>query len=206
MPVVAEAVGPWLGVAVGVGALNLAIVVHGLDGSLEQAVLLLALAAAVTAAGLVAARSSQVVAARDREERSRPAPDELDGPGAPVAVDAYLDGMAAWAERTQELLEHAVGAVGPGDPRRATLERSAEDAAALLELLRSVRGGALRLPDLASLRSVGALWEADQAHVESVAASVDPAWHRRWAARSVVERGLRHGQVDHHDLVLPYRT
>ena len=208
MPVVPEAVWPWLATALVVAVANLALLAGDRDQLLEQVVLWLALAASVAGAGLVAARSTQAESARDREERERPTEVQLQKPRPPVSATAYLTGMQCWAGAVQELLHHAIGRLddlGTDDPRRAALCSAADDTDDLLELLHDAEGD-LGLNDRATLRSVCTLWEAGQSHAEALAASVDPGWHRRWEARAVVARRLRHGQLDDRALDLPYRS
>jgi hypothetical protein len=64
----------------------------------------------------------------------------------------------------------------------------------------------LKAHGVATLHSIGSLWEADQAHIEHLAAQVDAQWYRRWSARSVVDRLLRHGGRQPDAFALPYST
>jgi hypothetical protein len=58
---------------------------------------------------------------------------------------------------------------------------------------------------MATLRSICSMWESEQARIEQLAAGVDTDWHRRWRARSVVERLLRRGVRQPEATALPYR-
>jgi hypothetical protein len=113
--------------------------------------------------------------------------------------------MHRWAVAVDELLAHAIAAAGADDPCRGPLTSAAEDTADLLDLLRTADAD-LGLNDRATLHAICNLWETSLEHVEPVAAAVDPGWHRRWQARAVVARRLRHGQIDAPARPLPYRT
>lgn len=210
MPTTAERLLPWLGAAVLAAGCTLAAVRMGLPlAGHEWAALLIALSGTLTATTLVAARSTREVAAVDRDERARPAEEQLldhaaDGGGHP-GPPAYLVGMERWTTALLELLDHAAEVAT--DPERAReLDEAADDCRALHDLLRTSEGRALSLNESAMLRSVVSLWETDQDRIEALAAQVDPRWHRRWRARTVIERRLRHGRPSSGRLVLPYRS
>jgi hypothetical protein len=59
---------------------------------------------------------------------------------------------------------------------------------------------------MATLRSICSMWESEQGRIEQLAARMDPEWHRRWQARSVVERLLRRGARQPEATALPYRS
>ena len=211
MPTTVERMLPWLGAAVLAAGCTLAAVVMGFPlAGLEGAALLIALAGTLTAAGLVATRSTREVAAVDRDERARPAEEQLVDQGDDGRVDhpgppAYLSGMVRWTTALLELLDRAAELAT--DPDRAReLDEAAEDCRALHDLLRASEGRVLSLNESAMLRSVVSLWETDQDRLETLAAQVDPRWHRRWRARTVIERRLRHGRPRSGELVLPYRS
>lgn len=205
LPLSAEDLLPWLSAAFVMASLNLAAAVWGVELTIEGwAVLLIGLVATIVCAGLVAARRRHERETAAADERARP-PDELlgadannrEGPG-------YITGMARWSTAMQELMEHAVEEAPPG-PVRESLVAARDDTKALRELLQASEGHDVGLNDAAMLHAVCSLWETDQERVEQLAADVDPHWHRRWRARSIAVRRLRHGQVDAERLVLPYR-
>lgn len=205
VPVTAEDLLPWLSAAFVMAAINLAAAVWGVRLTLEGwAVLLLGLVTTIVAAGLVAARGRREVDAATAEERARPASELLDSDGAILAGPGYVTGMARWSTAVLELIDHAVAEAEDG-PVRRSLAVAREDTQALQELLVASERQEVSLNDAATLHAVCSLWETDQERVERLAAEVDPRWHRRWRARSIVERQLRHGQPDGERLVLPYR-
>lgn len=212
LPQARERLVPWLLASAIVAAITLAAVVLG-DAELaspEMAVLLIALGATLAGAGLVAARSSSVERATQREERARPARDELvdldaiDEADEPGSV-SYVEGMERWTTALLELLDHA--AAQEAEPAvRAELTSAVADTDALRDLLRTSAQRELNLNEAATLHSVCALWETDQDRIEQLAAQVDPEWHRRWRARSVVARLLCHGSRARRELVLPHHS
>jgi hypothetical protein len=208
LPPVAERLLPWLGGSLLVAALILGVVVLGPDEATtaDIAPLLSGLVAILAIAGLVARRSAQAEATHVREERARPARDQLVQPdGGNGGAQPYLHGMERWTVALLELITHATEAT-EDEQLRQELTGAAEDTDALRVLLAASTDRDLTLSDVATLHSVSALWETGQERVEELAASVDPAWHRRWRARVVVERLLRHGPPAATDLGLPYRT
>lgn len=203
LPMSAEDLLPWLSAAFVMASLNLAAAVWGVKLTMEGwAILLIGLVATIAAAGLVAARGRQEMETAAADERARPA-DELlgadirGGPG-------YITGMGRWSTAMQELMDHAVEEAPPG-PIHESLVAARDDTKALRELLQASEGHDVGLNDAAMLHAVCSLWETDQERVEKLAADVDPHWHRRWRARSIAVRRLRHGRVDAERLVLPYR-
>lgn len=212
LPPVAERLLPWLGGSVLVAGVLLGVVIFGEDelsiGDLTP--LFMGLSATLLIAGLVARRSAQAVATHGREERARPARDELSEPaavggGPDSGARSYLHGMERWTGALLELIAHATEA-SDDDRTREELVSAGEDTDALRALLRASTQHELSLSEVATLHSVSALWETGQDGMEALAASVDPAWHRRWRARAVVERLLRHGPPSSLPVDLPYRT
>jgi hypothetical protein len=197
---------PMLGGAILIGCLLVAVGVAGAKPSLsQQAGMILGLCGSLAVAGVVAARSSRESAVMDREERDRPARHEFagvdDGPS------TYIANMGLWADAMVELTEHA--AVTPAAIESGVadeLASASEDARELRELLNANVDVRLKVTALATIRSICTSWEADEARVEGLAASVDPEWHRRWRARSVVERLVRHGARPPEATPLPYRA
>lgn len=205
-----EQILPWLSAAVLAATCYLAGLTWGLPMSVnEGAALLLVLAGTLTAAGLLAARSSRAKDATKREERARPASDELTGmsdedPSGDADAPGYLEGMGRWTGALLELFDHAAAVCESPEPARE-LQEAAEDTRALRDLLVDGASRRLSLNEAAMLHSVATLWETEQERLEQIAAAADPAWHRRWDARSIVDRQLRHGRPGAEDLVLPYR-
>jgi hypothetical protein len=210
LPRSSEQLLPWLGAASLVGLVTLGTLTLG-DGNLttvQSATLLIILLATVVVAALVAVRSRTAAEATEREERARPAREQLvdlDAPGdEQPATRSYFEGVERWTLALQELFEHAIEATTDGEIR-AELISARDDAAALHSLLETTTGRELNLNEAATLHSICTLWETDQDRIEQLAADVDPTWHRRWRGRSVVERLLRHGPPKRGELVLPYR-
>jgi hypothetical protein len=209
LPQAHERLVPWLLASAIVAVVTLAMVVlAGADlSSPEMAVLLIALGATLAGTGLVAARSSSVVRATQREERARPARDELldldaiDEADEPGSV-SYVEGMERWTTALLELLDHA--AQQDTEPMvREELASAVADTDALRDLLRTSAQRELNLNEAATLHSVCSLWETEQDRIEQLAAQVDPDWHRRWRARSVVARLLSHGSRARRELMVP---
>lgn len=206
-----ESILPWLAACVVVAGWNLAVVVRNADLTIDEwGALFLALAATVSATGLVAARSRAASEVMARDERARPAQEQLrelvdDAALATPGSPGYVDGMERWSTVLLELIEHARDlALDP--VAKSQLDGAFDDTSALRDLLRSSQHRDLSLNEAATLHSVCSLWETDQERIELLAAEVDPRWHRRWRARTVVERRLRHGQRGEQTLVLPYRS
>ncbi len=206
MPLARERVTPWLAASCIIGAVNAALLLSGAEPANIQVVgLTVALGGTLAAGGLVAARSSRQMHASDLEERARPSTDELVGGGATASNPSYVDGMEQWATAMLELIEHAVEVASPEDPAQPELATAAADTQELRELLRSSGDGPLSIHDKATLHALCSLWETNQVRVEHLAGQIDAAWHRRWRARTVVQRRLRHGERLNRTLALPYR-
>lgn len=213
LPQTREGLLPWLAAAAAI-SVTLGVVLLGGESATSApiAALLVALCTTLAAAGLVAARRRNIHEATEREERARPARDQLfdldrdaDGAGVGPSSRSYVEGMERWATALLDLLVHAAEVTS--DPELCQeLLAAVEDTEALRDLLRSSLGRELNLNEAATLHSVCTLWETDQERLEQLAAEVDPAWHRRWRARAVVERLLRHGPRARSELVLPYRS
>jgi hypothetical protein len=193
MQVRTEPLAPWL-----IGALAMAsllIVGYFTDGVGDaiRAAVIVALAALVTAAALVAAKSRVGREAAMHEHRQRPAADQLTD-DVPLFVgdgSSYVIGMLGWAEAVSELLGHAIAA--SGDAVSDELVTARYDAAALQQLLREAAVHHPSNVGIARLHWACSLWELDQPRIEAIAADADPAFHRRWRARSVIARRLRRG-------------
>lgn len=204
LPVVRERMAPWLASAFVLAALNLAIVASGHElADVEQTLLLIGLCATLAAGGLVAARSGQELQQIEREERARPAVEEL---GFELGAASYVEGMARWCEAVLDLIEHAVSRSTQGTPDHAELTAAAADTAELRDLLRTGGGTELSINDTAMVHAVCTLWEVNEARVEELAAAVDRPWYRLWRARHVADRALRHGGTQPQPIVLPYRS
>jgi hypothetical protein len=190
---------------VGLAALGLT---HSEPTTVQGGTLLIILSATVVVAGLVGIRSRAAAEETQREERARPAREQLvdlDAPGSePPATRSYFEGVERWTVALRELFAHAIEAA-PEDEVRTELITGLDDAEALHDLLAASSGRELSLNEAATLHSICVLWETEQERLERLAADVDPAWHRRWRGRSVVERLLRHGPPRRGELVLPYR-
>src|SRR5687767_4835488 len=105
MPLVGENLAPWLaGSAVAAVFVLLALLPGPRPGVPEQAVLLLCLAAVLIGCGLVATRSLRELRATRREERARPAADQLELALTAVRSMSYLTGMTRWSGAMLELL------------------------------------------------------------------------------------------------------
>jgi Zn-dependent alcohol dehydrogenase len=211
LPRPSERLLPWLVASIVVGGLCALVVLVGEPTPPQEAVLLLVMVGLVVVTGMVAARSSSAIVAVDHEERQRPALEELfaadDAFASPSApAPSFVEGMERWASGMLELTEHALAV--PDAPAEVVAELAAADAATrdLRELLRSTTQTPVGINGMATLHGVCASWEADQRRVEQLGALVDPSWHQRWMARTVVERRLRHGARPAAAVVLPYRS
>lgn len=204
MPLIGESAVPWLTASLLLGLLALALAVRGTElGTTETLALTVGLAGTMTAAALVVARSRQELEATVREERLRPALDEVSGP-----LDAtltYTDGMQRWTRSVTELIEHALDALDAAAPQRPTISAAYEEARELHQLFTVDSRGELPINDQAKLHAIGSLWETGQARIEEMAGAADPAWYRQWRARVVADRQLRHGQHIRPGTALPYR-
>ncbi|MGQ0434220.1 MAG: hypothetical protein ACT452_17680 [Microthrixaceae bacterium] len=205
MPLIGESIVPWLGATIVLALVNLTMI---LDGSrppiLEQSVLFVGLCGSLAAAGLVAARSSSELRSTRRSERARPPAEQLDGASAGFSSVAYRTGMSGWVAAMHELVDHAASASTPGAPIHAELTEAAAEMRDLRAVLDGVAADDLDIIKAAELHALGTLWETTQSRIEQLAAQVDPGWYRRWRARSVVARRLRHGQPAPGEMALPY--
>jgi len=208
LPPVSESTMPWLGAALAIAILAMYLAVRGVElGQAERLVVLLGLCGAVTAAALVVRRSQREVDAVLAEERARPSVDELFAPDATETM-TYADGMERWTTSMLELIEHAISSLEADAPERRVLASAAEDARDLRDLLAMDAGAELTINDHARLHALGSLWETGQPRIEQIAGAADPDWYRRWRARRVADRRLRHGvsEVEQRGLDLPYRS
>jgi Ca2+/Na+ antiporter len=198
---------PWLGASMIVALATVGTIAFKGDITpIQTATLLVSLCATLTVAGLVAARAHEEVDATEREERARPARDQLqESADDPTSTRSYLQGMERWTIALLELIDHAA-AVTSDNLLRDELTSASLDTDALRGLLQSSTARELNLNEAATLHSVCALWETNQDRIEQLAADIDPPWHRRWRARTLVERLLRHGPPQSNELVLPYRS
>jgi hypothetical protein len=202
---------PWLAAAIFIGGLNVVVELAGVQPSLvERVAMILALSASLAVAGLVAARSSREAEAADRRERARPGDDELLAAdngfgGHDLGPSTYFEFMERWAEAMLELTKHAAATPKAIETGTAgALTTASDDTSELRELLRAGTERPLSVNGMATLHNICSLWEADQGRLEQLAADADPAWHRRWRARSVVERLLRRGGRQPEPMALPY--
>lgn len=202
----------WLAAALVAAICNLvAVSVDATITQNDQAALVIILAGTLAAAGLMAARSTTQQILSDRDERARPTADELAvlADPAPAAYrvhghgHAYVLGMQRWTTALLELLDHA-SAEATNPDRAQELADAAEDTRAMHDLLLSKDPDQLSLRESAMLHAIATLWETGQERLELIAADVDKQWYRRWHARTVIERNLRHGAPRPPALVLPY--
>jgi hypothetical protein len=208
MPLVGENLAPWLAGSVVAAALVLLVVRSSQQpAAVEQGLLLLCSAAVLTGGGLVAFRSHRELRTSRREERARPAADQLEQATSAVRSMSYVTGMARWSGAVLELLEHALSTSDEDPVARTHLSAAADETRDLHDLFTGEATRALTINDHAQLHALGSLWETTQLRIEGLAAQVDPRWHRRWKARSIVARNLRHGgDASPTPLVLPYRS
>ncbi|MDT4938391.1 MAG: hypothetical protein QOG80_2062, partial [Pseudonocardiales bacterium] len=162
---------------------------------------------------LVAARSNRETVVADRRERERPSQyevagvDDAFGSVPDAGPSTYLEGMGLWAEAMLELTDHAASTSAAIEADAVgELTSASDDTRELRDLLQANVDLPLKVSGIATLRSICTLWEADQARVEPIAASMDPEWYRRWRARSVDVRLLRRGVREPDATVLPYRS
>src|SRR5688500_6574397 len=195
MAMVHEPITPWLGAAAALAVLALAMMLLApqLD-FLVQSVFLVATCAALVACGLIATRTNRVQKETIRAHRARPAAEELMGASSSDSAASYISGMEGWTARMLELLEHALSLTAPGTPTHLELDAAASETRDLQGRFDNEGAEELTINDRAVQHALGTLWAANQVRIEKMAAAVDPVWHRRWRARSVVERQLRNGQ------------
>ena len=108
-------------------------------------------------------------------------------PPTELTADADLAQMERWTAWMIRLTSHAAGeAVDPA--LRERLEGATEDAESLREALVAAESGWLEEGQVAIVRSVYDLWDANQPRTEQLAAAADPMWYLRWRARSAGAR------------------
>jgi hypothetical protein len=202
----------WLGGAILICCLQVAVAVAGAQPSLSQrAGMILGVCGSLAVAGVIAARSSREMAVVDKAERERPAPHEISGveqafsQGQNSGGTSYIEGMERWTEAMLELTEHAATTVADDADLASEFASAHEDTLELRDLLRAQADQTLKATAVATLHSICSMWEADQARIEDLAAGVDSEWHRRWRARWVVEGLLRRGVREPEATALPYR-
>jgi hypothetical protein len=207
MPIVGEWMTPWVASALLVAVLTITYVVAGNQLPLfDRTLLAISLCATLTSTVLIVIRSGRARDASEREERARPAAEALGaGMGGPD-FGPYLEGMQQWTAAMVELLQHARGCAAEGSELAAELNAALTETAELHQLLDASTSDGLNIHDAATILSICTLWETTQVRMERLAASSDPAWHRRWRARSVADRRLRHGGMVAEPMVIPYRT
>jgi hypothetical protein len=205
LPRNSERLVPWLAGAAFIACLQVLVAFAGAQPSLAQRVgMILSLCGSLAVAAVVAARSSREARVVDHQEQGRPGLHEVSGPE-DNGPSAYIDGMLRWAEAMLELTEHAAATPEAIEAELAgQLASACEDTRALRDLLRANVDTSLKVSAMATLRSICSMWESDQARIEQLAAGTDPEWHRRWHARSIVERLLRRGSRQLETTALPY--
>jgi hypothetical protein len=98
--------------------------------------------------------------------------------------------MERWTAWVIRLTAHAAAAAT--DPSvRDHLVGAKEDAESLRDALAGATSGWLDADQVAIVRSVYDLWDANHDRTERLAAVVDPVWHRRWRIRSASARPER---------------
>jgi hypothetical protein len=207
LPLVSESLAPWLIASILISLVTIGFVVSGQRlPRFEQTMLLVGLFATMTAGALVVIRTDRERWDRDRDERERPATEMLAMPDLPVGTAAFVSGMEHWTAAMLELIEHALAGTDQGSETAAELRAAADDTKELRSLLTDGNAAELSINDLAMIRALCTLWEANQPWVEELAAATDDEWHERWAARTLADRRLRHGDVSNEPLALPYRS
>jgi hypothetical protein len=97
---------------------------------------------------------------------------------------AQMERWTAWVIR---LTSHAAEAATDAGVREHLLGAT-EDAESLRDALADAASGWLDAGQVAIVRSVYDLWDANLDRIERLAAVVDPIWHRRWRIRSANAR------------------
>ena len=105
-------------------------------------------------------------------------------------VDLDIAQMERWVGWVIRLTTHTADQA-PDPGTRAWLEGAKEDAESLQEALGSAASGWLEAGQVAIVRSVYDLWDANHDRTERIASVVDPAWHREWSMRSAGARPKR---------------
>lgn len=197
-----EPLSPWLAASLLASGASIAGAVFGYSGHSTRSLLLLIVTATTLAATLLVwLRARGALETARREERARPATDELK-PQTSAAVLAwgdsslppYAEGMLRYATAVVELLEHSLDvALGRGDDTTA-LAAARDDAVALVSLLHDMAAQRIRLDQAARVHTICMLWESTQQQIEADAAALDPEYHQRWRARHVAVIRLRRGE------------
>jgi hypothetical protein len=217
MPLGGESLVPWLAALTSSAALLLVGLLNGASWTpIEWMALGMGMCGLIVATALVARRSREEMVELDRDERSRPAYDELLArdtdptseewdhpvPGQPT----YVVTMLRWTGACLELLRHtAAVATSAGRPEAAgELGSARDDTEALHDLLRTRVEGPMGVNETASMHAICTLWETNLPRLEALAAEIDAGWHRRWRARTVSERLLRRGARLDGPMSLPY--
>jgi hypothetical protein len=105
-------------------------------------------------------------------------------------ADADLAQMERWVAWVIRLTSHAAGEALDA-ALRARLEGATEDAESLREALVAAESGWLEEGQVAIVRSVYDLWDANHHRTEQLAAAADPIWYLRWRDRSAGARPER---------------
>jgi hypothetical protein len=217
MPIGGESLVPWLAALTSGAALLLVGLLNGASWSpIEWMALGIGMCGLIVATALVARRSREEMVELDRDERSRPAYDELLARDTDPTADewdhpvpgqpTYVVTMLRWTGACLELLQHtAAVAASTGRPETAgELASARDDTEALHDLLRTRVEGPMGVNETASMHAVCTLWETNLPRLEALAAEIDEPWHRRWRARTVSERLLRRGARIDGPMSLPY--
>jgi len=207
---------PWFAASIlvaGAYAGGLAAGVRG--GATSWVFMTIAACAVLTATVLVWTRRRDVEEEAAREERGRPATDELDRwasdttlvtPDPQHHLPPYGEGMLRYSGAVVELLEHAVAVALDHGIDTEELATARDDAAALHDLLGAMAAEPARLDKVAKVHTICSLWEANQDRLETIAAELDPDFHRRWRARNIAVLRLRRGERPRRlEPALPYR-
>ncbi len=209
-----EPVMPWLAASILTIAAYVGGVVVGTAPTINQKVVLtVGLCSVVTATELVLTRSRRVQEALRRDERTRPAADELRA-ATPLAharehdqLPPYAAGMLRYTAAVVELLEHSIGVALDRGADPTELASARDDAAALHDLLTAMAREPVHLRKAAKVHTICSLWETEQARIQQLAADLDPDFHRHWRARHVAALRLRHGAAPRRtEPELPYRA
>ena len=107
--------------------------------------------------------------------------------------------MERWTAWVIRLTSHAASqTIDPAVRHR--LEGATEDAQALREAVAAAASGWLDEGQVAVVRSVYELWDANHDRMERLASVIDPMWHRRWRLRSAGARPELLPAAMEHDL------
>jgi hypothetical protein len=211
-----EALTPWVAASLlAMAAYIVGVLVGATKSGTHLVVLTVALCSVVTATELVMYRSRRLVQDAERVQRARPAAEELDAWAshrtlvrldADTSLPPYAAGMLRYSEAVVELLEHAVSVALREGIDVSELVTGRDDAGALHNLLTTMSTEPVLLHKAAKVHTICSLWEASQDRLERAAAEIDPDFHRRWRARNISVRRLRHGDRPRRsETILPYR-